>query len=369
MSGIEGEVIVADNGSRDGTPAHLQSAFPRMKFIAGDSNLGFAAANNRALALAKGRYILFLNPDTIIPEDCLAGAIRFFREHPDCGGLGMGMIDGSGRFLPESKRSLPTPLHSFFKLSGLSRLFPHSPLFSGYYATGVNNQGCGRVDVLSGAFLMAEKKLLDQLGGFDESFFMYGEDIDLSFRIMKAGYNNYFDGRSPIIHFKGESADRKTVRYIRDFYGAMQIFVRKHYHPASAFLMSIAVEAGKWISRLGILFLFPDRRAGTRDRLMVYFSGTQEQFDAFKKLTVSSDLMIEPLRCMDIEAAAQLLHDHHGKPGDKVMLFNSDPLSVKDIVETIMKYPGKMNYLFRMGDSASAVGSSSRHSRGLVIHG
>lgn len=369
LTGIEGEVIVLDNLSADGSVPYLQSRFPAVHFVSNALNKGFAAASNQGLAAARGRYILFLNPDTIIAEDSLVSALRFFREHPDCGGLGVAMVDGSGRFLPESKRTLPSPLHSFFQLAGISRLFPRSSFFSGYYATYVSDQGWGRVEVLSGAFLMAEKKLLEQLGGFDESFFLYGEDIDLSYRIMKAGYNNYYDGRSPIIHFKGESSHRKTFKHIRDFFGAMRIFVRKHYHPVLTLFMIPAIGVAQWLSRLGILFSRHHAEIGTRDRLMVYSVGSRSDWDDFKKLSVGSDLLLEPLACLDMEHAARQIEETVDKRKDRALLFNSGTIQVKEIIAFIMKYPARMHYLFRIKGSEGAVGSHSRSRRGIIIHG
>lgn len=369
LAGMEGEVIVLDNLSADGSLDYLRPRFPHVRFISTGSNLGFAAASNRGLSEARGRYILFLNPDTIIPEDSLVSALRFFREHPDCGGLGSGMVDGSGHFLPESKRNIPSPLHSLFQLTGISRLLPRSSLFSGYHATHVSDRNWGRVDVLSGAFLMAEKNLLDQIGGFDESFFLYGEDIDLSYRIMQAGYNNYYDGRSPIIHFKGESSSRRNSKQIHNFFGAMRIFVRKHYHPFAAFLLMPAIAAAKWMARTAILFSRPQKEIGSRIRLMIYSVGNTEQWNDFKKLTVRSDLLLESLSCMDMEKAALHLSQSRGKISDKALLFNTGSIHVKEIIELIQKYPGRMHYLFRMDGADAVVGSHSRTHRGIVIHG
>ena len=369
LAGMEGEVIVLDNLSADGSLDYLRPRFPDVRFISTGANLGFAAASNRGLSEARGRYILFLNPDTIIPEDSLVSALRFFREHPDCGGLGSGMVDGSGHFLPESKRNIPSPLHSFFQLTGISRLLPRSSFFSGYYATHVSDRAWGRVSVLSGAFLMAEKKLLDQIGGFDESFFLYGEDIDLSYRITQTGYNNYYDGRSPIIHFKGESSSRKTVKHIRNFYGAMRIFVRKHYHPLATFLMMPAIAAAKAMARMRILFSRPQKEIGSRVRLMIYSVGNTEQWNDFKKLTVRSDLLLESLSCMNMEKATIHLDQSRGKISDKALLFNTGPIQIKEIVELISKYPGRMHYLFRIYGSDAVVGSHRRTQHGIVIHG
>lgn len=227
------EVLVVDNNSTDGSLAYLQPHFPFVRFIANTENPGFGRANNQALGQSRGKYILFLNPDTILPEDCFQQCLAFMDARPDAGALGVRMIDGSGRYLPESKRGFPAPWVSFCKMSGLTRLFPHSRLFARYYLGHLSSAETHLVDVLSGAFLLARKEALDKTGGFDERFFMYAEDIDLSYRIQQAGYQNYYFAETTILHFKGESTRRDT-RYVILFYTAMIQFVEKHFKGAAA---------------------------------------------------------------------------------------------------------------------------------------
>lgn len=226
---IDAEIIVIDNNSTDGSSDFLPSLFPMVNFIWNNTNLGFAKANNQAFAIAKGAFILYLNPDTILPEDCLDKCLTFFEQHQNAGGLGIQMIDGSGNFLKESKRAFPSPLTSFFKLSGFTRLFPKSKIFARYHLGHLSNNENQEVDVLAGAFMMIPKAVLNKVGDFDERFFMYGEDVDLSYRIQKAGYKNYYFADSVIIHFKGESTKRGSLNYVRMFYKAMNLFVKKHY--------------------------------------------------------------------------------------------------------------------------------------------
>jgi len=240
------EIIVVDNHSTDGSMAYLLPKFPDVQFLENKENLGFAKACNQGLALARGRYILFLNPDTIVPEDCFVQCIRFIQAHPRAGGLGIRMIDGSGKFLKESKRSFPSPLTSLYKLFGLSRLFPHSKIFSRYHLGHLPEQSNNEVDVLAGAFMMIPRDVLDQTGGFDENFFMYGEDVDLSFRIQQAGYSNYYFAGSSIIHFKGESTRKGSMNYVKMFYTAMSQFVRKHYGGSRASLFTGLIHTGIW---------------------------------------------------------------------------------------------------------------------------
>ena len=247
MHGIEGEIIVVDNHSPDNSVGYLQTAFPTVTFISNNTNLGFAKACNRGLEAASGEYILFLNPDTIVPEDCFTLCISFFREHPDAGALGTRMLDGSGRFLKESKRSFPSPMTSLYKLFGLSRLFPNSPVFSKYHLGNLDEHKDNAVDVLAGAFMMIKKSVLEKVGSFDEVFFMYGEDVDLSYRIQEAGYRNYYFAGSSIIHFKGESTRKGSMNYVRMFYNAMSIFVRKHYGGSKAGVFNFLIHLAIWI--------------------------------------------------------------------------------------------------------------------------
>ncbi|HUM66003.1 MAG TPA: glycosyltransferase family 2 protein, partial [Chitinophagaceae bacterium] len=184
-AGLQAEIIVVDNNSYDNSIEYLQPKFPGIRFLSNSENLGFAKGCNQGLRLAKGRFILFLNPDTIVPEDCFTECIDFFSTHPDAGALGIKMLDGSGRFLKESKRSFPAPLTSLFKLFGLSRLFPRSPVFSKYHLGHLDKNNDHEVEVLAGAFMMIRKEALEITGGFDEIFFMYGEDVDLSYRIQE----------------------------------------------------------------------------------------------------------------------------------------------------------------------------------------
>lgn len=254
IPGLQVQIIVIDNNSSDNSIDYLQPKFPGVRFIGNSENVGFAKACNQGLKLATGKYVLFLNPDTIIPEDCFQKCIAFFESHPDAGALGIKMLDGSGKFLKESKRSFPSPLTSLFKLFGLSRLFPHSAIFSRYHLGHLNKNQDHAIDVLAGAFMMIRKEVLDKTGGFDEIFFMYGEDVDLSYRIQKTinpatgkGYKNYYFSGTSIIHFKGESTKRGSMNYVRMFYNAMSLFVRKHYGGARAGFFNFLIHLGIWL--------------------------------------------------------------------------------------------------------------------------
>lgn len=239
-SNIENEVIVVDNQSTDGSESYLSPKFPEVKFIWNNENVGFSKANNQAIRIAKGKYVLLLNPDTIVGEDTLNRVLQFMETHSNAGGLGVKMIDRYGAFLPESKRSLPTPWNSFTKMFGLASLLPNSPLFGKYRLLYLDKNSIHKVEVLSGAFMMLRAEALEKSGLFDETFFMYGEDIDLSYRVILSGYDNYYLPET-IIHYKGESTKKDSLKYIRSFYGAMLIFYRKYY-PRHSLYFSFLVQ-------------------------------------------------------------------------------------------------------------------------------
>ncbi len=245
LENIEGEVFVVDNHSVDGSVEMVREKFPFVKLQVNNVNYGFAKANNQAIKQAKGEYVLLLNPDTVVEDDTFEKIVAFMDAHPDAGGLGVKMVDGTGKFLPESKRGLPTPATAFYKIFGLSALFPHSKRFSKYHLGYLDENKTHKVDILAGAFMLLRKSVLDRIGLLDEIFFMYGEDIDLSYRITQAGYNNYYFPETRIIHYKGESTKKSSVNYVLVFYRAMVIFAKKHFTAKRAgifsFFISIAI--------------------------------------------------------------------------------------------------------------------------------
>lgn len=244
ISNIDAEVFVVDNISSDDSVEMVKTKYPQVKLIANQKNVGFSIANNQAIKLANGEYILLLNPDTVVEEDTFEKCITFSDNHPKLGGLGIKMIDGNGIFLPESKRGLPSPSVSFYKIFGLSSLFPKSKKFAKYHLGYLNEDEINEIEILSGAYMWMRKSVLDEIGYLDESFFMYGEDIDLSYRIIKAGYQNYYFPKAKIIHYKGESTKKGSINYVFVFYNAMIIFSKKHFTKnakAFSFFINIAI--------------------------------------------------------------------------------------------------------------------------------
>ncbi|HYV94745.1 MAG TPA: glycosyltransferase [Chitinophagales bacterium] len=230
---IAAEIFVVDNNSVDGSVEMLRKKFPDVTLIENKENVGFAKANNQAIAKAEGEFILLLNPDTVVEEDTFEKCLCFMDAHPEAGILGVKMLDGKGNFLPESKRGFPTPFVAFCKAFGLSRIFPHSRTFNRYHLGFLPENETHEIDVLAGAFMFLRRAALDKAGLLDEQFFMYGEDIDLSYRIVKAGYRNFYFPETRIIHYKGESTKKGTMNYVRMFYQAMIIFSQKHFSSGS----------------------------------------------------------------------------------------------------------------------------------------
>ncbi|MGE0637149.1 MAG: glycosyltransferase family 2 protein [Bacteroidia bacterium] len=255
MKNLEAEVFVVDNNSVDGSVEMVRNKFPEVKLIANKENLGFSKANNQAIRQSTGKYVLLLNPDTVVEADTFTKCVAFMDLHSDAGGLGIKMLDGKGNFLPESKRGLPTPMVAFYKIFGLSALFPKSKRFGKYHLGFLDKEETNEVEILSGAYMLMRKEALDKVGLLDEDFFMYGEDIDLSYRIIKGGWKNYYYPEARIIHYKGESTKKSSVNFVFVFYNAMIIFARKHFSQQNAktfsFLINIAIyiRAGAAILR------------------------------------------------------------------------------------------------------------------------
>lgn len=245
------EVFLVDNNSVDGSCEMVAEKFPEVLLIANRENTGFSKANNQAARISKGEYILLLNPDTVVETDTFLKTVQFMDANPQAGGLGVKMLDGKGKFLPESKRGLPTPEVAFYKIFGLSALFKNSKRFGRYHLTYLDKDQNHEIEILSGAFMLTRKEALDKVGLLDEDYFMYGEDIDLSYRIIKGGYKNYYFADTRIIHYKGESTKKSSVNYVFVFYRAMIIFARKHFSGSYAGLFSFIINLAIWL-RAGI---------------------------------------------------------------------------------------------------------------------
>lgn len=268
IGGLDADVWVVDNASHDGSVDFLVPLFPHVHFIRNEANVGFSRANNAAIQLIQSDYVLLLNPDTIVSTKSLQDSVTWLDSHPDVGAVGVALHNSAGAFAWESRRGLPTPLVSFCKMSGLIHLFPRHKVIGRYYMRYLDKREENPIEIISGAFMMLRHKALDQVGLLDEDFFMYGEDIDLSYRLLKGGWKNYYLPH-PIIHYKGESEHPSTIRYVNVFHQAMIIFYEKHFRNRyflSGLLIRMAVYFKALITLLkhcfkSVFFFLPKRKS------------------------------------------------------------------------------------------------------------
>ncbi len=346
------EVYIVDNASSDGSADFLIPLFPTFHFIRNYQNIGFAKANNQAVSRCSGDYILFLNPDTIVSEDSLEKCLTFFNSMQDAGALGIHMIDGAGKYLRESKRGFPTPRASFFKMTGLTSLFPDSKIFSAYYMGHLDERTSHAVDVLSGAYMMIRKTVLDITGGFDEQFFMYAEDIDLSFRIRQAGFKNYFLSKTTIIHFKGEST-KKDYDHVKIFYRAMNLFMRKHFKGNRSPVQMILLHLGVGMYRALSYLRFLTKKSTGKSEIprMVFVSG-----DSGNKELWNRRLAELNIQTSDSESDAQ-----------QIIYCEGPHRTWKSIITEISNNKNRYQYKFCGSGTHAAVGSHSKRNRGEVF--
>lgn len=295
IAGLEAEVWVVDNNSKDGSVEYLKPLFPEVHFIENKENLGFSKANNLAIRASHGKYVLLLNPDTIVSSKSIRECIHLLDENPEIGSTGVSMYSADGTFARESRRAVPTPMVSFYKMSGLSALFPHHPRFARYHMGHLDPSEPSEIEIISGAYNMLRREALDKIGLLDEDFFMYGEDVDLSYRMLKGGWKNWYLP-TPILHYKGESEHSSTVRYVNVFYQAMVIFYDKHFHNGfspSRFLIRIAVYLKAFVALL-IHFLryLKSRLVKDNKRYQAYLYVNDEDVPAIKHVLQQENIDI-----------------------------------------------------------------------------
>ena len=350
--GLRVEIYVVDNHSADGSVEYLQPLFPAVNFIQNNTNEGFSKANNRVIPLLKGEFVLFLNPDTILPEDCFEKCIAFIRSKEDAGAIGVRMIDGSGNFLPESKRHLPSPFSSMIKLCGLDSVSIFRKFFPSYYDLSLSEFDTAPVQILSGAFMIMRKTILNEVNGFDTNFFMYGEDIDLSYRIQILGYNNYYLGSCSIIHFKGESSVRYSPVFIRHFYGAMSLFVKKHFSGIKLGLSLAAIFLSRYLAIL-MARLTPDisKKSDERERV-IKITGTIEDTQSALSLLKKSGIKF-------IEASPDMPFD--------TLLIHVPHTGYQKLISLLSEKKDQCEVWISASGSSSIIGSRKRHENGVVI--
>lgn len=348
--GLDVQVIVVDNASSDDNYLWIKQKFPETLFVQNKLNQGFGKANNQGLELATGNLVLFLNPDTIVPENALHDCLAFFRKNESCGALGVHMMDGKGRFLPESKRSRPTPIVSFYKLSGLERFFPKSKLF-GQYALGyLDENQIHQVPILAGAFMMVRRSLLEKVGGFDEAFFMYGEDIDLSYRLQNnTGFNNYFLGTVKVLHFKGESSKQDSLYYNKIFNDAMRVFVEKYHSRGQAFFMSASIRLGTWLKEMR--YKTKGEKQKAKDPLL-----------ADKSFSAIGDSVAQQI----LQKKLSIVEEGNTNSGNLVFCIGTD-YSYENALSDLVKQSTNVDFYWFAPETNSMIGSNKKDETGVVL--
>lgn len=358
------EIIVVDNHSADGSVDYLEQRYPQMlypmvRFVRSAHNLGFARANNIAIRQSRGEYVLLLNPDTIVGEDALKASVDFMDAHEDAGAVGVRMLGAQGRRAMESRRGLPTPMVSFFKMLGFCNRWPHHRLFGKYYMGYLPWDEPCQIEVVSGAYCMLRRKALDEVGLLDEDFFMYGEDIDLSYRVLKGGYHNYYLPVD-ILHYKGESTQKSSFRYVHVFYEAMLIFFRKHYS-GMTFLLSLPIKTAIYAKALMALVGMLSERmrkslgffAPSAEGAQHYvFVGSQEMQDACRDIARRLGLDAE---FHDSEVQEDKSEATWSEKNDNVLVLDADSMSYDDMLKR-MRRLSDMNVNVTLGTYSKEIG-------------
>lgn len=358
------EIIVVDNHSADGSVDYLeqrypQKLFPMVRFVRSAHNLGFARANNIAIRQSRGEYVLLLNPDTIVGEDALKASVDFMDAHEDAGAVGVRMLGAQGRRAMESRRGLPTPMVSFFKMLGFCNRWPHHRLFGKYYMGYLPWDEPSQIEVVSGAYCMLRRKALDEVGLLDEDFFMYGEDIDLSYRVLKGGYHNYYLPVD-ILHYKGESTQKSSFRYVHVFYEAMLIFFRKHYS-GMTFLLSLPIKTAIYAKALmALVGMLSDRMrkslgffAPSAEGAQHYvFMGSLEMQDACRDIARRLGLDAE---FHDSEVLEDRSEATWSEKNDNVLVLDADSMSYADMLKRMSRL-SDMNVNVTLGTYCKEIG-------------
>lgn len=342
LKGIDAEIFVVDNHSDDGSAEYIADRFDYVNIIASNHNLGFSRANNLAIRQSKGEYVLLLNPDTIVGEHTISDALAFMDDHVRAGGVGVRMMRTNGTDAMESRRGLPDIPTAFYKMSGLCRMYPNSHRFGHYYMSYLPWDKPSRIEVISGAFCMLRRAALDKVGLLDEDYFMYGEDVDLSYRLLRGGYENWYIP-SPILHYKGESAHKSSFRYVHVFYNAMLIFYRKHYGNKAA-IVSIPIKLAIILKATATLFsmqiasakkslgFVSHKRMETPEYV---FIGSNEAIEECKKIArrcgldaafLRGNAKTMPKGHLEVEAAVEIDENR-----DVYVVYDTDAYSYDDI--------------------------------------
>ncbi len=357
LTNIDSEIIVVDNDSSDDSCEMIKSRFPNVKLIKNNSNLGFPKGNNIGVAQAKGDYICILNPDTVVAEDTFDRILAFAEKQENLGIVGCKLIDGSGNFLPESKRGIPTPFVALTKIFGLYKLFPSWELFNRYYAQHLSENETGKVDILVGAFMIMKRELYNDIGGFDENCFMYSDDIDLSFMVLKSGKNNYYFHETSVIHYKGESTVKDGL-YMKRFREAMQFFYKKHYKSSPLF---------DFFMKIGTLFfaLIKKNQGNSKPIEVEDYILISEDENLSNKL----EKQLNKKLIWETKLDSNTLFSHRNKSKKQIeILIDNNSFSFKSIISFLETHKNQ-GFTFKIvpKNALFMIGSNNSNDRGIVV--
>lgn len=348
LAGIESEIIIIDNNSSDNSCEMVKTHFPNIKLLENKENLGFSKANNQGVAIANGEYVCILNPDTAVAKETFKNVLEFAENKPNLGAVGVKLIDGTGNFLPESKRNIPNPKVAFYKIVGINSKTNQ------YYATHLAEDETGEVDVLVGAFMLLKTSVYKEVNGFDEDYFMYGEDIDLSYKLLKANYKNYYFGKETVLHYKGESTTKNRT-YLKRFYGAMHIFYKKHFKSNSIFktLVFVGVSIAK------ILSLFKINNSQNRPQHIKNYFLLSDNISFLRKISDATNIKFKSLS-KSAASDDQYFNSH--------FVFDANYISYEKIFKTMQDHKNRENFFrIRPINSDYVIGSDSSSSKGEVF--
>ena len=357
LTNIDSEIIVVDNDSSDDSCEMIKSRFPNVKLIKNNSNLGFPKGNNIGVAQAKGDYICILNPDTVVAEDTFDRILAFAEKQENLGIVGCKLIDGSGNFLPESKRGIPTPFVALTKIFGLYKLFPNWKLFNRYYAQHLSENETGKVDILVGAFMIMKRNLYNEIGGFDENCFMYSDDIDLSFMALKSGKINYYFHETSVIHYKGESTVKDGL-YMKRFREAMQFFYKKHYKSSSLF---------DFFMKMGTLFFaLIKKNQGNNNSIEIddYILISEDE-----NLKNKLEKQLNKKLIWETKLDSNTLFSHRNKSKKQTeFLIDNNSFSFKSIISFLETHKNQ-GFTFKIipKNALFMIGSNNSNDRGIVV--
>jgi GT2 family glycosyltransferase len=349
IQNIDAEIIVIDNNSQDDSCEMMKQCFPNIKLIENKENSGFPKGNNIGVAIAKGEYVCILNPDTVVAEDTFTKVLAFAKKQKDLGIIGVKLIDGTGNFLPESKRGIPTPFVAFTRITGLYNVFPK--LFGKYYAQHLSENETEKIEILVGAFMLMQRDLYNEIGGFDENCFMYSDDIDLSYMVLEKGKSNYYFHETSVIHYKGESTI-KDVTYMKRSQDAMNFFYKKHFRVS--LLFSLFMEIGIVFFSFVKMFQGKPKPKSSPDNYILISN------DEILREKLESSFR-KPVKLKDISQS-------FSKNTVTEIIFDQNHLDFKSIIEAFERNKNK-NYTFKIIPKSAdfAIGSNSSFDRGEVI--